>query len=100
MKAKVFRGIKKMISDIEGGAGDIRAHVLPVDNDVVKEARNFLQKYSDKYSFGSHDAMIAGATYIARAKLGIKLTLVTFDKGLKAALKDEGIPYYDPKEQI
>ncbi len=98
MNPKVFKGIRKMISDIEGGIGDIRADVLKVDSDVVQEARNLLYKYADVYNFGSHDAMIAGAIVVARKKIGLDLTLVTSDKGLKAALKDGGIPYYDPRE--
>jgi len=100
MKPKVFQGINKLISDIEEKRGDIKADVLQVNSETVREARNFLQKYADVYNFGSHDAMIAGTIVVARAKLGINLTLVTFDKGLKAALKAEGIPYYDPKEPI
>jgi len=98
MNPKVFRDIRKMILDIEGGRGDIKAEVLIVDSDVVGEARNLLYKYADVYNFGSHDSMIAGSIIATRKKLGIDLTLVTSDKGLKAVLKDEGIPYYDPRD--
>lgn len=99
MKPKVFHGIRKMILDIENGRGEIKAQVLGLNSDIVLEARNFLYKYADTYNFGSHDAIIAATTVVNRRNGG-DFILVTSDKGLKAALNVEGVPYYDPREQV
>lgn len=98
MKPKVLHGIRKMILDMENGRGEIKAQVLGFNGDIVFEARNFLYRYADIYNFGSHDAIIAATTVVNRRN-GSDFILVTSDKGLKAALKVEGIPYYDPREQ-
>ncbi|MCP4535916.1 MAG: hypothetical protein GY832_02120 [Chloroflexi bacterium] len=96
MKPKVFRAIQKLISDIEAKRGNTRATVLKVDLASVQKARDLLLRYADRYSFGSHDALIAGSLVVARQVRGMDLTLVTSDKGLKAVLRDETIPFYDP----
>jgi len=96
MKPKVFRAIQKLISDIEAKRGNTRATVLKVDLASVQKARDLLLRYADRYSFGSHDALIAGSLVVARQVRGMDLTLVTSDKGFKAVLRDETIPFYDP----
>jgi len=96
MKPKVFRDIQKMIFDIEARKGDIQATILELERGSVESARELLLKYADRYSLGSHDALIGGSLVVARKTKGLDLTLVTSDKGLKAALKDESIPFYDP----
>jgi hypothetical protein len=98
MKPKVFQGIRKMIADIENGRGGIKAQVLSLNSEIVQMARSFLYQYADLYSCGSHDAIIAATAIVSKNKLGKDLILVTSDKGLKAALRDGGILYFDPKE--
>lgn len=100
IKPKVFHGIRKMIVDIESGRGDIKAQILDLNSKILQEARSFLYRYADLYNCGSHDAIIAATAVISKSDLGNELTLVTSDKGLKAALQDAGIPYFDPKESV
>lgn len=96
MKPKVFRDIQKMIFDIEARKGDIQATILELERGSIESARQLLLKYADRYSLGSHDALVGGSLIVARKVKGMDLTLVTSDKGLKAVLKDESIPFYDP----
>ena len=96
MKPKVFRAVQKLISDVEAQRGNIQATMLQLDLDATQKARDLLRKYADRYSFGSHDALIAGSLITARQAQGMNLTLVTSDRGLKAVLRDEAIPFYDP----
>jgi hypothetical protein len=94
MKAKVFRDIQKMIFDREARNGQIQATILELERVSMEKARELLLKYADRYSLGSHDALIGGSLIVARKVKGMDLTLVTSDKGLKAVLKDETIPFY------
>jgi hypothetical protein len=96
MKPKVFRDIRKLISDIEHQRGDIQATVLPLDANAISHARRLLMEKADRYRFGSHDALIAGVA-ISLDRAGTRLTVVTSDRGMKAILGEEGIPFYDPK---
>ncbi len=96
MKSKVFRDIRKMISDIEKGQGDIQATILKLNQDAITEAQKLLTKYADQYNFGSHDALIIGSLIAAKQIQGINLTLITSDKGVKAVLEREAWPYFDP----
>jgi len=96
LKPKLFRNLRKLISDIEEKKGNIKAEILSLNSDTIKFARNFMIKYSDRFNFGSHDALIAGSLLSEKLSTGLDLTLVTSDKGFIAALKEEGISYYDP----
>ena len=96
LKLKVFRDIRKMISDIETRRGDIQATMLKLNDSSIARARELLMKYADRYNHSSHDALIAASLIIARKVQGLDLTLVTSDKGLQAVLRDEAIPFYDP----
>lgn len=95
MKPKVFRALQKMLKDIEEEQGTIKGRILPLRSTELSFAKTLLQKYSDKYSFGSHDALVAG-TAVAANTDGHQLTLVTSDKGLKAMCREEGLPFFDP----
>ncbi|MBN1690121.1 MAG: hypothetical protein JW901_03775 [Dehalococcoidia bacterium] len=97
LKLRVFRNIQKLVKDIESQRGDIQATVLALNQPIIDYARNVLMHYADRYSFGSHDALIAGCLMNAQHNLNINLTLVTSDKALKAVLKEEGLCYYDPQ---
>ncbi len=96
MKPKVFRDMQKMISDIETRKGDIQATILKLDHASITKARELLMKYADRYNFGSNDALIVGSLVVAKEVRGMDLTLVTSDKGIKAFLNYESIPFYDP----
>ena len=95
IKSKVFRSLQKLLNDIESERGSIKAKILPLRSAELLTAKRLLQEYSDKYAFGSHDALVAGTALVARSE-GCELTLVTSDKGLKAMCEAEGLPYFDP----
>jgi len=95
MKPKVFRGLQKLIKDMESQSGVIKANIIQIGANEFLAAKYLLAKYSDQFSFGSHDALVAGTLMEAR-KAGNNLTLITSDKGLKAACVKEGLPIYDP----
>jgi hypothetical protein len=95
-KPKVFRDMQKLIADIEAGKGHIQATILKLDQVSIAKAQELLKKYADRYNFGSHDSLIVGSIMVAKETTGLNLTLVTSDQGLKAVLRDESIPFYDP----
>lgn len=95
MKDKVFRGLQKLMSDIEGRRGGIQATLMPLTTNELSEGRRLLVAYSHLHAFGSHDALVAATMKIA-IKAGKSLTLVTSDRGLKAVASVEGIPVFDP----
>ena len=97
MKPKVFRGLLKLVKDIEAERGQITATLLPTNSSQIRYAQEFLTKYADRFAFGSHDAMVAGAIRYAN-NAGLGLTLVTSDKGLKAVCRASSIGVFDPRE--
>ncbi len=96
LELKVYRDLQKMVSDIEAKKGSIQADVIKLNTCSIEIGTNLLIKYSDSYNFGSHDALIMGSFIDARNKMA-NLIIVTSDKGMKAVLKDESLPYFDPK---
>jgi len=97
IKQKVYRALLKLLSDIEKKQGSIQAERLPLGSSEIGTGRDILAKYAHRFSFGSHDALVAGTVVIANGK-GLGVTLVTSDKGLKAVCKEEAIPYFDPNK--
>lgn len=95
IKNRVFKGLQKLVDDIENQNGDIQATLLPLDEKSLELGKLFLQKHSHQYSFGSHDALVAGTVAMAIAN-GQKLILVTSDKGLKALCREQNIDFFDP----
>ncbi|WP_226942341.1 hypothetical protein, partial [Pseudomonas lundensis] len=63
--------------------------------DELLQGRRLLAQHAHQFSFGSHDALIAGTVLVA-ASSGTALTLVTSDKSLKAVCREQGIPVFDP----
>ena len=96
INAKIFRDFQKLILDIESQRGNIQATIIKLDEASIVYARSLLNKYADRFDFGSHDALITGSLISANEKRGQHLTLVTSDKSLKAVLREESIAYYDP----
>lgn len=95
MSPKVFGHLQKMIKDIESCRGDIQASLIPIDDDTFAVARQLLVDYSDRFAFGSHDALVAGVLSVAKLR-GQDLTLVTSDKALKAVCAAEKFKVFDP----
>ncbi|RKP56625.1 hypothetical protein D7S86_09705 [Pararobbsia silviterrae] len=95
MKGKVFKALQKMMDDIENQNGDIQATLLPLGQSELNRGKDFLRQHAHRYSFGSHDALVAGTVSVALAA-GDSLTLVTSDRGLKALCKDNNIDVFDP----
>ncbi len=98
MTRRVYRGIRKIIADIEKCNGDIRANVLEFNQNIMRDAKKILCDYADTQNIGSHDAIIL-ATFIHAVENGIgdTLTFVTSDKGLESVVTKMSVPYYDPK---
>ncbi|WP_028594610.1 type II toxin-antitoxin system VapC family toxin [Paenibacillus assamensis] len=96
IKDKLFRQLIKLASDIQGDTGAIRASILPLDNNVISAAKDFLIDYADRYNFGSQDALIAGTVIAYKEQYGNDLTVITSDRGLKVALSAARIPILDP----
>lgn len=95
IKPRVLRAMVKLIADIEAGQGDIRAKILPLEHGAIAYGKQLLIQHANKHAFGSHDALVAGTLLAANAS-GMALTLVTADKGLKAACRAHGIAVFDP----
>lgn len=98
LKPKIYRGMLKLLSDIESGRGTIKTTMIEINEHTVSFAKSILYQYSDKYNFGSHDAMIAGSVIDFRNKNHEDLTLVTSDKGFKSVLQELSIPIFDPNQ--
>lgn len=96
MKSKVFKALQKLMNDIEHQKGDIQATLLPLRQAELDFGKMFLQQHAHQFSFGSHDALVAGTVAAAAAANGEKLTLVTSDKGLKALCRERQIDVFDP----
>jgi predicted nucleic acid-binding protein len=95
MSAKIFGGLRKLIRDIEAGRGDIRATIIPIAEPEISAGRKLLHDYADRFSFGSHDALVAATASLAIHR-GLSLVLVTSDKGLKAVCAQTSLPVFDP----
>ncbi|AIQ50038.1 hypothetical protein R70723_32270 [Paenibacillus sp. FSL R7-0273] len=98
LNKNLFRDITKLLSDIENQRGYIKANVLSYSVASSNKGKQFLRKYSSKYKFGSQDAIIVGNLMQAKEEGLDDLVLVTSDKSLIAALKEEDISYYDPNK--
>lgn len=97
LRPRVFRNMQKLVSDIESKNGSIQADILPLEQESIEKGTQLLIKYAHRYSFSSHDALIAGSfIYVREMCKTSDWTLVTSDKGLKAMLKEEKIDYFDP----
>ena len=68
--------------------------IVPVDDRTIQRAEQLII-HALVHSFASMDAMIAATAWEAIAD-GRDMTVVTFDKGLKACLTKAGIAYWDP----
>ena len=97
MKRKVYRGLQKIIKDIENYRGDIKAQVLKINHNTINISKKILYDYADTYNFGSNDAIIVASFITAVKDQGLPLTLITSDKGMKAVLSKKSLPFYDPQ---
>ncbi|UDQ75264.1 hypothetical protein LJQ72_17245 [Pectobacterium brasiliense] len=95
LKEKVYKGMLKLLKDIENGNGDIKSTSIPLTSEAIEAGKKILIQYSHRFSFGSHDALVAGMIYIERLK-GNNIVLVTSDKSLKAVCREENICVFDP----
>ncbi len=87
--------IRKLVKQVENATGHVKAHVLALNEDVIIEGNRILYNYATEHTFGSQDAIIAATAKIALRK-GIITRVATSDRGLKAVLRKENIPVYDP----
>ncbi len=91
---KFVSALFKLIKEIVNGDSPfLKVKVLPFDETVLKKSEQFILK-SLKYKFGSHDAVIAATAIINSDELN--MCVVTSDKGLKAAMREENMLIYTP----
>lgn len=94
-KKKVCRDMLKLVREILDGSSPIlNVTVLDVTTETIDRAKNFMM-LSFKYKFGSHDAIIA-ATAITHSTKDNILCVVTSDRALRAAMKEEGVYFIVP----
>lgn len=93
---KLYRDLQKLIKDIESQRGPVKINILNINERTILEGSNLLIKYADRFKFGSHDALIAGTLLNESKNNGLPLTMVTSDRGFKAVLNEEKIPFIDP----
>lgn len=95
MSKTVFKGLQKLMDDIENGRGSIKAELIQLGPQEISAGKILLARHAGTLAFGSHDSLIAGTVQVAR-NAGHDLTLVTSDKSLKAVCAQIGIPIFDP----
>lgn len=94
-KKKVCRDMQKLVREILDGSSPIlNVRVLDVTTEIIDRANNFMM-LSFKYKFGSHDAIIA-ATAIIHSSEDDMMYVVTSDRALRAAMKEEGVDFIVP----
>lgn len=86
--------IRKLVKEmIDGTSPIITLHVLDIDADIINRAEGFMM-HAVKYKFGSQDALIAATAIVHSAT--DPLFVVTSDKALRAAMKEEGMDFIVP----
>jgi len=95
LKEKVYKGMLKLLKEIENGEGKIKSTAIPLTAEAMEAGKKILMQYSHRFSFGSHDALVAGMIYTEKLK-GNNVVLVTSDRSLKAVCKEENIIVFDP----
>lgn len=90
-----FKGLQKMLTDIEQGHARIKAQLLPLGTAEISYGKLLLSRHAESFAFGSHDSLVAATAFIAK-KAGRDVTLVTSDKSLKAVCAQVGIAVFDP----
>jgi len=96
LSPRLIRDLHKMVINIENQDGPIQATILPLNPEAMNKAKEFLIAYADRFKFGSLDALIAGTVKDIKETKGLQLTIITADRGFKAALSCSGIPLFDP----
>lgn len=87
--------LRKLVKEmIEGTSTILKINVLEIDEDIVNRAEGFMM-HAVKYKFGSQDALIA-STAIIHSTEENPMYVVTADKALRAAMKDEGMEFIVP----
>ena len=94
-KMKLCRDMIKLVKEIlDGRSPLLRVNALDIDTDIINKANGFMM-HSFKHNFGSQDAIIA-ATAIVYSNESDIMEVVTSDRGLRAAMKREGVCFLVP----
>lgn len=92
---RLCKAMRKLIKEITNGTNsNLQVHVLNIDEEIINRAEGFMM-HAIKYKFGSQDALIA-ATAIMYSTPIDPLLVVTSDKSLRAAMKEEGMQFIVP----
>lgn len=95
---RLCRDLHKLVKEIlQGKSSVFKVNVLELDEEIINRAEVFMM-YSSKFNFGSQDALIA-ATALVNSEDGNVLQVVTSDRGLRAAMKEEGMAFVVPGSQ-
>ncbi|MEY8423083.1 hypothetical protein AALB52_10120 [Lachnospiraceae bacterium 38-14] len=92
---KLCTAVNKLVKEmINGTSPIIKIHVLEVSGDVIDRAKGFMM-HASKHKFGSQDALIA-ATAIIYSTKDSPMFVVTSDKALRHAMREEGMEFIVP----
>lgn len=92
---KLCRDVLKLVKEILRGCNPmLKVTVLELNEKIINRAEIFMM-YSSRYKFGSQDALIA-ATALVHSEEGNDLQVVTSDRALRAAMKEEGMTFVVP----
>ncbi len=93
---KLSRALLKLVKEVINGESPVfTVKVLDVNERVLERAETFMM-YSSRYKFGSQDALIAATAIINSDVYNQEMILVTSDRSLRAAMKEDGIKYIVP----
>ena len=96
---KLCRDMLKLVKEIIQGSNQIlKVNVLELNEEIINRAEVFMM-YSSRYKFGSQDALIA-ATALVYSDSGDNLQVVTSDRALRAAMKEEKMLFVVPGSKI
>lgn len=92
---KQCAALRKLVKEmIDGTSTILKINVLEIDEDIINRAEGFMM-HAVRYKFGSQDALIA-STAIIHSTEETPMYVVTADKALRAAMKDEGMEFIVP----
>lgn len=92
---KLCAAIRKLVREmIEGRSTILKVNVLDINEDIINRAEGFMM-HASRFKFGSQDALIASTALIYSTKEK-SIYVVTSDKALRAAMKEEGMEFIVP----
>lgn len=92
---RLCTAVRKLMKEmIEGTSPVLKIHVLDLDENIINRAEGFMM-HAVKHKFGSQDSLIAATAIIHSTEID-PLFVVTSDRALRAAMKEEGMDFIVP----